>query len=159
ISLTRSSRSDTEYNVVLLDCLDIILLPKGSGDDRCLAWRSYNPGRNDISEIIRAFLIHRVESVIEFVFLNVDAALSGLLELMKDALSAIQLGRLTFQLNPTFTSGDLHSERIFQVLQQLQIVCVERLQCSRALKFQGSRFAHCAINEPVTNRQDRKSVV
>ena len=60
-------------------------------------------------------------------FLNVNAALSGMLELIKDALSAIQFLRFTFQFDPAFTGSDLHSERIFQVLQQFQIVCVERL--------------------------------
>jgi hypothetical protein len=52
-------------------------------------------------------------------FVNVDALLSRLLQLVEDTLRAVELFRLAFQLHPAFARGHAHAEGILQRLEQL----------------------------------------
>ncbi len=75
-------------------------------------------------------------------FVNIDAFLPRLFELLENPLRAIKLRRLTLDFHPAFASRDLDPKRILQRLQELEVVGVERLKSARALKLQGARFSH-----------------
>ena len=85
---------------------------------------------------------YRVQSVIEFVFLNVHTFLARFLKLLKDMLRFVDPAWFPLQFHPTFAGGHLHAKRIFQRFQELEIVCVKRLQSARALKLESACFSH-----------------
>jgi hypothetical protein len=70
--------------------------------DRRLAGRGYDLGRNNVAQTFIAFFGHGFERVIEFVFLNVNALLPGLLKLLKYLLGLVDPARVTFQFHPAF---------------------------------------------------------
>jgi len=60
------------------------------------------PIPNNIAQTLVAFFSHGFERVIEFVFLNVNALLAGLLKLLKYLLSLVDPTRVAFQFHPAF---------------------------------------------------------
>src|SRR4030095_4341783 len=76
--------------------------------------------------------------------LNLDTTLPRVIELSEDLFGFRNLCRFAFHFDPTFTSRYFHAERFFEILDQFQIVGVERLHSPRILKLQRTRFSHLA---------------
>ncbi len=134
VGFTRPGRADPEDDIVFLDRLEIISLPRGARDNRRLARRSLDFGRSQLTQTIGTGFVHRIECVIEFVPLDVDPSLPGGFQLGEDALRFRYLRGLAFELDPAFAGGDFHPERFLEVLDQFQIVRVERLHGPRVFK-------------------------
>ena len=101
---------------------------------------------DDIAEIVVARFGHGIESVVEFVLVNIDAFLARLFQLSKTrwAWSTCSGSPSSFTQPSrvvTFTPSESSS-----VLQQLEIVGVERLHGARALKLQRAGFSHLVRN-------------
>src|SRR5687768_7253296 len=73
---------------------------------------------------------------------NVHSLLAGPFQLLENALGSIDLLRLAFEFHPPFTGRDLHSERIFERLQELEVVRVKRLDGAWTIELQRARFCH-----------------
>src|SRR5580765_8668274 len=89
ISFAGPSRSNPKNNVMLLNRLHVCSLVGAPCYDRRPARRSYDFGRNNVTETLIAFFSHGLERVIEFVFLNVNALLPGLIKLLKYLLGLV----------------------------------------------------------------------
>ena len=63
-----------------------------------------------VAQVIGTCFGHGVKRVAEFVFVDIDALLARLLELLEDTLRAVELLRLTFQLHPAFTRRHADAE-------------------------------------------------
>ena len=70
---------------------------------------------------------HGIERVVKFVFVNVDALLPRLFQLLEDPLGPVDLLGFAFQFHPAFARRNFHAERIFERLQEFEIVRVKRL--------------------------------
>ena len=81
-------------------------------------------------------------------FVDVDAFLPRLFELLEDAFGPVDLRRLAFQFHPAFAGRDFHAERVLERFQKFEIVRVKRLQSARALKLQRARFSHLGRHRP-----------
>ena len=57
--------------------------------------------RRQIAEILFARFVHGIQSVIKFVFLNVHAFLTRLLELIEDMLRLVDLGSVLPPVSPS----------------------------------------------------------
>ena len=99
---------------------------------------------DEVIQVVGAGFVHGIEGVVEFVPLDIDAALPRVFQLSEDLLGFRDLRRFAFHFDPAFASRDFHAERFFEVLDQFQIVGVKRLHGPRILKLQGARFSHLA---------------
>ena len=98
ICFARARRADPEDDVMFLDRLEIIALAKRAGDNRRLARRGDDLGRDKVIQVVGARFVHGIEGVVEFVALDIDAALPRVFELSEDLLGFRDLRRFAFQL-------------------------------------------------------------
>src|SRR5262249_17371786 len=102
ISFAGASRSDPKDNVMLLNRLHVCSLISTPRYDRGLAGRGHDFHRSNVAESLIAFFSHGLERVIEFMLLNVNALLPGLLKLLKLLLGLVDSTRVAFQFFPAF---------------------------------------------------------
>src|SRR3954452_20661263 len=86
VSLASAGRSKPEDHVVLLDSFEVISLPKRASDNRRLARRRNNLGRDQIAEIFWAGFVHGIQRVIKLMPLNIGAALARAFQLRENFL-------------------------------------------------------------------------
>ena len=156
VGFSGAGRPDPKDDVVFLDRFDIIPLPQSARDDRRLAGRGHNLGRDEIAKVVCARFVHRAQGVVELVPLDISAPLPGAFELGKNALGFGHLGGLPLQLDPAFARSDFHSQRFLEVLDQLQVVGVERLHCAGVLELERARFSHLAAGASSAARIRRR---
>ena len=88
------------------------------------------------------FFSHGLKRVIKFVFLNVHALLACFFQFFKHLLCFIDVTSVPFEPYPALAGGHLHTKGVLEVLQEFNVIRVERLQSAWALKLQSARFSH-----------------